>query len=87
VIGVSFDDADSHKRFVFKYNLNFPLIVDSDGAIAHAYHVPLTPGKKMDERVSFLIGLDGRIKHVTESPNADVHLAEMQAAVAQLPKI
>jgi peroxiredoxin Q/BCP len=87
VVGVSFDDADSHKQFIFKYNLNFPLIIDSDGDIARAFHVPLLPGKKMDERVSFLIGLDGRIVHVTESPSADVHLAEMQAAVARLPKI
>jgi peroxiredoxin Q/BCP len=86
IVGVSFDSADSHKDFIFKYNLNFPLIVDSEGDIAHAYHVPLLPGKKMDERVSFLIGLDGRITHVTVSPDADVHFAEMKAAVAQLPR-
>src|ERR1700691_3693340 len=34
VIGVSFDSVDSHKNFIFKYDLNFPLIADPDGKIA-----------------------------------------------------
>ncbi|HWD17748.1 MAG TPA: peroxiredoxin [Verrucomicrobiae bacterium] len=86
VIGVSFDDTDSHKKFIFKYNLNFPLLADTSGAISDAYGVRREPGKKMDRRVSFLIGLDGKIVHVTDSPKAETHLAEMQEAVAKLPK-
>ncbi len=35
-------------------------------------------------RASFLIGLDGKIAHVTDVPSADVHLAEMKEAVAKL---
>jgi peroxiredoxin len=34
--------------------------------------------------VSFLIGKDGKIAHVTDNPSADVHLKEMKEAVAQL---
>lgn len=86
VIGISFDNADSHKRFIFKYNLNFPLIADTGGSIADAYGVRREPGKKMAKRVSFLIGLDGTIAHITDSPDAETHLTEMQAAVAKLPK-
>jgi peroxiredoxin Q/BCP len=86
VVGVSFDNADSHKDFIFKYNLNFPLIADTSGAISDAYGVRREPGKKMARRVSFLIGLDGTIAHVTDSPSADTHLTEMQAAIAKLPK-
>src|SRR6201999_1723852 len=37
VIGVSFDNEDSHKNFIFKYSLNFPLIADTDGKIADVY--------------------------------------------------
>src|ERR1700677_4546702 len=37
VVGVSFDTVDSHKGFMFKYDLNFPLIADPDGKIADAY--------------------------------------------------
>ena len=31
VLGVSFDDGESHKKFIAKHNLNFPLLVDTDG--------------------------------------------------------
>jgi peroxiredoxin Q/BCP len=43
VVGVSFDDIDTHKNFIFKYNLSFPLLADTSGAIADAY------GARMDE--------------------------------------
>jgi peroxiredoxin Q/BCP len=84
VIGVSFDSEESHKKFIFKYNLTFPLIADTGGSIADAYGARMAPGMKMDRRVSFLIGLDGRIAHVTDSPNPSVHLDEMQRAAKAL---
>ncbi len=85
VVGVSFDSADSHQAFISKYTLNFPLLADTDGKISDAYGARIQ-AKKMDRRVSFLIGLDGKIIHVTDSPNADVHLSEMQEAIAKLKK-
>jgi len=85
VIGVSFDSTESHQAFISKYALNFPLLADTDGKIADAYGVRMS-GKSMARRVSFLIGLDGKIIHVTDSPSADVHLTEMQEAVAKLAK-
>ena len=85
VIGVSFDSAGSHKQFIAKYNLNFTLLADPDGKIADLYGVRM-PGKNMDKRVSFLIGLDGKIVHVTDSGNPDLHFNEMQAAIAGLKK-
>lgn len=85
VIGVSFDSAESHQQFRAKHNLNFRLLADTDGRIADAFGVRIS-GKKMARRVSFLIDLDGKIVHVTDAPSAEVHLAEMKAAVARLPK-
>lgn len=85
VIGVSFDSAESHQKFIEKHNLNFPLLADTDGKIADAYGVRMPNGNKA-RRVSFLIGLDGKIAHVTDSPQADVHLGEMKDAVAKLKK-
>lgn len=84
VIGVSMDTADSHKRFIFKYNLNFPLLVDTNGKIAEAYGARRAGDKKLDRRISFLIGLDGRIAEIVDSPNPDVHIREMQAAIDRL---
>jgi thioredoxin-dependent peroxiredoxin len=84
VIGVSFDSVDSHKNFVFKYDLNFPLIADPEGKIADAYGARMGGGKKMARRISFLIGLDGRIMHITDSPNPDDHLEQMKLAIKRL---
>jgi len=85
IVGVSFDSADSHLQFIAKYKLPFTLLTDSDGKIADAYGVRMD-GKNMASRVSFLIGLDGKIVHVTDTGNPDVHLAEMKAAIAGLKK-
>ena len=84
VIGVSFDSSESHQKFIEKYNLNFPLLADTDGKIADAYGVRREPGKNMARRVSFLIGKDGKILHVTDNSNAEVHLAEMKEAISEL---
>jgi peroxiredoxin Q/BCP len=85
VVGVSFDSSESHQKFISKYNLNFPLLADTDGSIADAYGVRMS-GKNMAKRTSFLIGLDGKIVHVTDTMNADTHLSEMKEAVANLKK-
>ena len=83
VVGVSFDSADSHLKFITQYKLPFTLLADTDGKIADAYGVRMT-GKNMAKRVSFLIGLDGKIVHVTNAGNPDVHFSEMKDAIAGL---
>jgi len=85
VVGVSFDSSESHQKFIAKWNLNFPLIADTDGKIADAYGVRMQ-GKTMARRVSFLIGLDGKIAHITDASSASTHLTEMQEAVGKLKK-
>jgi len=85
VIGVSFDSGESHKAFIAKHNLNFPLLADTDGKIADAYGARI-PNNNRARRVSFLIGLDGKIVHVTDNKDADVHLTEMQEAIKKVKK-
>jgi peroxiredoxin Q/BCP len=85
VIGVSFDSAESHWQFIEKHKLNFRLLADTGGTIADAYGARAN-GKNIARRVSFLIGLDGRIVHVTDSANPDIHLRKMKEAVAKLAK-
>jgi len=84
VVGVSRDGKESHKKFIFKYNLDFPLLTDHGGRLADAYGARMAGNDKMDRRVSFLIGLNGRILHVTDSPDPAVHLKEMMAAIVNL---
>lgn len=85
VIGVSFDSAGSHQQFIAKFKLNFRLLADPDGQIVDAYGVKWGD-RKMARRVSFLIGLDGKIVHITDAADPDVHFSEMKAAIAGLKK-
>ena len=85
VIGVSFDTAASHLKFIEQYHLNFTLLADTDGKIADAYDVK-TPVMKMAKRVSFLIGADGKILHVTNAGDPAKHFDEMNAAIAGIKK-
>jgi thioredoxin-dependent peroxiredoxin len=85
VIGVSYDTAARQKEFTERYKLNFPLIGDPDGKIAELYGVRMGL-MHMDHRVSFLIDLRGKIVHVTDSGNPEVHFEQMKAAIAALTK-
>jgi peroxiredoxin Q/BCP len=84
VVGVSFDDKKVQKEFIFKYNLDFPLLTDADGAIADAYGTRMDSHGKMDRFVSFVIGVNGKIIHVTDSPDPAAHVKELANALAQL---
>jgi len=85
VVGVSRDDAESHRKFREKHHLNFPLLADTDGKLTDAFGAA-TPDRSRSRRVSFLIGKDGKIVHVTDVRDAQVHLDELKQAVARLPK-
>jgi peroxiredoxin Q/BCP len=85
VIGVSHDSVDSHKKFADEYKLNFTLIADPDGKIIAAYDAKMSM-LGMSKRVSFLIGLDGKIVHVTDAMSPQPHFDEMKAAIAGLKK-
>ena len=66
VVGVSPDDSSRQKKFDGKYGLGFPLLSDTDHAIAEAYGVwgeKTMYGKKVQgiTRSSFLIDDGGRI--------------------------
>ena len=69
VLGVSTDDIDSHNKFMSRYNLNFPLIADTDFEISKAYGV-FNEERRMSRRVTFVIDREGIIRHIF--PNVDV---------------
>jgi thioredoxin-dependent peroxiredoxin len=83
VVGVSYDTVARQEKFTEKYKLNFPLIGDPDGKIVKLYGVRMDH-LDMARRVSFLIGLNGKIVHVTESGDPEVHFQQMKEAIASL---
>jgi peroxiredoxin Q/BCP len=82
VFGVSADGAASHKKFISKRQLPYPLIADADKAICEAYGVWVQKsmmGKKFAgvERSTFVIAPDGRIKAVLEKVSPLSHTEKL----------
>lgn len=81
VIGVSTNSAERHREFQKDEHLPFPLAAD-DGTIGTSY------GVKKNlwgfERVSFLVGRDGKIAHVWPSVDPGVHAQEVLQEATQL---
>ena len=69
VLGVSPDGLDSHGKFREKYDLNFPLLADTDHAVAEAYGAwgeKKNYGRTYEGilRSTFVIGPDGTVEKV-----------------------
>ena len=87
VLGVSTQDEESHQKFTKKYNLNFPLLADTDGAVGRAYGTlgggglvsKLKSAAGMADRVTFIIDENGRVAHVIAKPNVASHAEEVLA--------
>ncbi|TBR58800.1 peroxiredoxin [Westiellopsis prolifica IICB1] len=78
VLGVSADDEASHQAFTQKYNLNFPLLADTDGSLIKAYDVD---GGGYAKRVTYIIDGNGKIIHVDSSVNTSTHASDVLAAL------
>jgi peroxiredoxin Q/BCP len=78
VLGCSIDSAESHKAFIRKYRLPFPLLLDPDRSIARAYGAENgIPILGLDRRVTYVIGEDGRISKVYPSVDPGVHAKQI----------
>jgi peroxiredoxin Q/BCP len=91
VLGISRDDAKSHRKFAEKYNLPFPLLSDEGGVVAQRYGVWVEKsmyGKSYMTmaRTSFLILPDGTIGHVWEKVNPEGHADEVLAWLDAHPR-
>ncbi|MBD2694958.1 peroxiredoxin [Anabaena catenula] len=74
VLGVSADDQAAHQAFTTKYNLNFPLLVDTDKALITAFDVD---GGGYAKRVTFVIDPNGKIVHVDSAVNTTTHASDV----------
>ena len=86
VFGVSIDSAASHEKFIRKFDLPFPLLVDAEHQNAEAYGVWVEKsmyGKKYfgTERTTFVIGPDQKIAAVLPKVKPEQHLADVLAAL------
>lgn len=82
VFGVSADSLDRHKKFADKYNLQFPLLADTEKQLIEAYGVWVEKslyGKKYMgiSRSSFLIDTKGKVEKVWEKVNTKTHAQDV----------
>lgn len=89
VLGLSPDPVEKLKKFQQKEKLNFDLLSDEDHKIADKYGVwglKKFMGREYMgiNRVSFLIGTDGKIKHVFEKVKTKSHHDDVLQLVKSL---
>ena len=86
VLGVSADSVKSHEKFVGKYELNFPLLADTEKVVANSYGAW---GEKQRygrtymgmNRMTYLIDESGNIQRIWPAVKADGHAAEVVEAI------
>ncbi|MDB9450098.1 peroxiredoxin [Dolichospermum circinale] len=76
VLGVSADDEVSHQAFTNKYNLNFPLLADTDKSLITAYDVD---GGGYAKRVTYIIDGNGKIIDVDAAVNTTTQASDVLA--------
>ncbi len=86
VLGVSIDSVESHKKFKNKFDLNFPLLADTDKKIVEAYGTwkeKSMYGKKYMgiERTTFIIDEQGKFSHIFPKVKVDQHYDEVLDAL------
>src|SRR2546423_3237414 len=89
IFGVSIDSAPSHRKFIDKYNLPFPILSDPEKKIVNSYGVWVERsmyGRKYmgTERSTFIIDGAGRIAAIFRKVNPEQHVGLVRDALRKL---
>ena len=79
VVGVSFDTPEDNSAFADKHQFGFPLLSDTDHAVAIAYGACSGADARYPDRVSFLINEHGMIEKVYDQVDPRDHPARVLA--------
>lgn len=76
-VGISLDSVDKQKQFSDKHDFDYPLLADTDGAVAKQFGVKRGLGLLKVKRNTFVIGTDQRlIAEIASELNMDKHADE-----------
>jgi peroxiredoxin Q/BCP len=76
------DDHDAQNLFATTHALDYPLLIDTGGAVAKLYGVKRALNVLKVKRSTFVIGVDQRIVEViTSELNMEVHVDRALAAL------
>ena len=89
IFGVSVDSPKSHRKFIDKYNLPFPLLSDPEKQIVNAYGVWVEKsmyGRKYmgAERSTFVVDGNSRIAAIFRKVKPEEHLGLVREALKKL---
>jgi peroxiredoxin Q/BCP len=89
VLGISIDPVSRLSKFAEKYDLSFSLLSDEDHSVADKYGVwglKKFMGREFMGllRTTFIIGKDGRIKHVFDKVNTKTHHDDLLRIINEL---
>jgi peroxiredoxin Q/BCP len=77
ILGVSRQDAKSHREFRAKYRLPFDLLTDPDGSVAKALGIGTMPVVGYHKRQSVLISADGKVIQVYPDVDPAHHTSQV----------
>ena len=78
ILGVSLDDAESHKKFAENHGLPFPLLADVDGRASDAYGVRTKKlGFEYAKRQTFVVDPDGNLAGHYEKVDPKTHSQQL----------
>ena len=75
IFGISVDSKESIKEFINDYQLNFPLLSDSDKKVAEAYGVLNNIG--VASRVTFIVDKQGNLANIIRDVDVEQHSAQV----------
>jgi peroxiredoxin Q/BCP len=89
IFGVSVDSPKSHRKFIDKYELPFPLLSDPEKEIVNAYGVWVEKsmyGRKYmgAERSTFIVDANGRIAAIFRKVKPEDHVGLVRGALKNL---
>ncbi len=79
VLGVSFDTPTENKKFKDKFAFPFPLLCDTERALGIAYGACDDATATHPERVSVVVGKDGKVAKVYDKVDARAHPEQVLA--------
>ena len=79
--GASCDSIELNKKFAEKLDLNYPLLSDTDAAVAKAYGIY---NGRFSNRVTFIIDKKGKIAYIFKKVNVGSHGQDLVKKLMEL---
>lgn len=88
ILGISFDTPKDNAAFVKKFEFPYALLCDTDKKVSIAYGAAADEKAAWPNRITYVIGADGKIEKVYEKVDVKIHANEIleQLGGAKAPK-